>query len=100
VLNGADGYSGIAQHVGNKVNFVLVAKVDIGPPSAFRAAVPTAKCISLTQRKCRAEQATIAESIRSPPSGIFTIFFRRGARTGWLNISTEFKVLRNARAEE
>ena len=26
----ADGYAGIAQHVGNKVNFVLVSKVEIG----------------------------------------------------------------------
>jgi predicted dithiol-disulfide oxidoreductase (DUF899 family) len=26
----ADGYAGIAQHVSNKVNFVLVSKVDIG----------------------------------------------------------------------
>jgi predicted dithiol-disulfide oxidoreductase (DUF899 family) len=26
----ADGYAGIAQHLGNKVNFVLVSKVEIG----------------------------------------------------------------------
>src|ERR1700692_3008182 len=27
---GPDGYAGIAQHLGNKVNFVLVSKVEIG----------------------------------------------------------------------